>query len=147
MSNVVRCSWRQKWVRIHFADCLYGASAWVRDVAVPPFPNMDVGKKLLAHELAHILVPDYFLKMKLQDVGLDCSIAHTIVDLIAYFGVKDHVTDPERRGIKPNPDYYEQVDKLYPIFEDCSKHPEKCRNFDEILRQVKSLSMVHGRET
>lgn len=136
MSNIARCSWKHESMNVHFVDCLYGASAWVRDIALAPFPDTDVEKKLLAHELAHTLVPDHFLKTKLRDFGLDLSLSHTIVDLIAYFSVKKHVTDSERRGIKPNPDYYEQVDRLYPIFEDCYKHPETYRGFDEILGRI-----------
>jgi hypothetical protein len=106
-------------------------------VVLPPFPDMDVEKKLFSHELVHILVPDYFLKTKLRSYGLSYNIAHTIVDLIAYFGVKDHVTEPERRGIKPNPSYYAEVNKLYPIFESCYKNPDQHQNFDEVLKQIK----------
>jgi hypothetical protein len=28
-------------------------------------------------------------------------LAHAIVDLVVYFGVRDYVSDAERRGIKP----------------------------------------------
>lgn len=140
MSNIARCSWKHESMNVYFVDCLYGASAWVRDIALAPFPDTDVEKKLLAHELAHTLVPDHFLKTKLRDFGLDLSLSHTIIDLIAYFSVKKHVTDSERRGIKPNPDYYEQVDRLYPIFEDCYKHPETYRGFDEVLGRISRSS-------
>ena len=136
LADVARCSWEQKYVNAHLVDCLYGASAWVKDVAVPPFPDFDVEKKLLAHELAHTLVPDYFLKAKLQNLGLDLGVSHTIVDLIAYFGVREHVTNLERRGIKPTPDYYMDVDLLYPLFDDCDGHPEKYQSLDDILKRI-----------
>jgi hypothetical protein len=137
MSNIAKVSWKTDDVKVHFVDCVYGASSWVEDVVLPPFPDMDVERKLFSHELAHILVPDYFLKTKLRSFGMSYNIAHTIVDLIAYFGVKDHVTEPERRGIKPNPSYYAEVNKLYPIFESCYKNPDQYQNFDEILKQIK----------
>jgi len=140
MSNIVKCPWKYETVNVHFVDCLYGASAWVKDIALAPFPDTDVEKKLLSHELAHTLVPDHFLKTKLRDFGLDISLSHTIVDLIAYLSVKEHIANSEQRGIKPNPDYYEQVDRLYPIFEDCYKHPETCRGFDEILGRITRTS-------
>jgi len=137
MSNIAKLPWKIDHINAHFVDCVYGAQSWVEDVVAPPFPDIDVEKKLLSHEIAHILVPDYFLKTKLQSLGLDFTIAHTIVDLIAYFGVKEHVTDTERRGIKPNPNYYAEVPKLYPIFEDVYKNPDRYQSFDYILKQIK----------
>lgn len=137
MSNIAKLPWKTDFINVHLVDCVHGAQSWTDDVVVPPFPDMDVEKKLLSHEIAHILVPDYLLKTKLQILGLDCAIAHTIVDLIAYFSVKKHVSDLERRGIKPNPDYYAEVSKLYPIFENCHKNPEGYSTFDEILKQIK----------
>jgi hypothetical protein len=137
MSKITKMSWNVESINVHFVDCVHGASAWVRDIVLPPFPIIDVEKKLLAHEIAHILVPEYFLRTKLQNLSLDWTISHTLVDLIAYFGVKEHVADPERHGIKPNPNYYVQVSKLYPIFEECYENPDKYQSFDEIFKQIK----------
>ena len=137
MSNIAKLPWKTDVINVHFVDCVYGAQGWAEDVVAPPFPELDVERKLLSHEIAHILVPDYLLKTKLQSLGLNYSIAHTIVDLIAYFGVKKHIADPERRGIKPNPNYYPEVSKLYPIFENCQKNPDAYQSFDEILKQIK----------
>jgi hypothetical protein len=137
MSNLAKLPWKTNTIAAHLVDCVYGAQSWTEDVVLPPFPDLDIEKKLLSHEIAHILVPDYFLKTKLQSLGLNCAIAHTIVDLIAYFGVKEHVADLERRGIKPNPSYYEEVSKLYPIFEECYESPDRYQSFDEILKQIK----------
>jgi hypothetical protein len=137
MSSMTKLSWKEGYMNVHFVDCIRGGSAWVKDIALPPFPNMDVEKKLLAHELAHTLVPDYLLKGKLQKVGLDWTIAHTAVDLIAYFSIKEYVTEPEKRGIKPNPSYYAHVEELYPIFEECYLQPENFPDFETVLKQIK----------
>jgi len=137
MSNVAKLPWNTEFINVHLVDCVHGASSWTEDVVLPPFPIVDIEKKLLAHEIAHILVPEYFLKTKLHNLGLDLSISHTVVDLIAYFGVKDYVADPERRGIMPNPNYYAQVSKLHPIFEDCYKNPDRYQSFDEVLQRIK----------
>lgn len=137
MSNIAKLPWKTEYINAHLVDCVYGAQGWTNDVVLPPFPTIDIEKKLLAHEIAHILAPDYFLKSKLQSLGLDCAIGHTIVDLIAYFGVKEHMTDLEKRGIKPNPNYYVQVSKLFPIFEECYKNPDQYENFEDILKQIK----------
>lgn len=136
MSDIAKLPWKQEYVNVHFVDCIHGASGWIRDVALPPFPNIDVEKKLLAHELAHTLVPDYFLRTRLQKLGLDHTIAHTIIDLIAYFSVKEHVVKPEKRGIKPNPNYYTHVEELYPLFEECYMHPENFPDFEAMLRRI-----------
>jgi len=137
MSNMAKLQWRIDSINVHLVDCVHGAAAFIEDIVLPPFPDMDVEKKLLTHELAHTLMPEYFLKTKLQNLGLDPVISHTIVDLIAYFGIKEYLTDPERLGMKPNPKYYVHVHKLYPIFEECYENPEKHRNFEEILEQIK----------
>jgi len=137
MANMAKLPWEVESINVHLVDCVYGAQSWARDVVAPPFPDVDVEKKLLAHELAHILVPDYLLRTKLKSLSLDAAISHTIIDLIAYFGVKKHVTDPERKGIKPNPDYYAEVPKLYPIFENCAENNDQYQNFDEILNRIK----------
>ena len=137
MAKLVKLPWKIESINVNLVDCVYGAQSWVRDVVMPIFPVVDVEKKLLAHEIAHILVPDYFLKTRLKALGLDSAISHTIVDLIAYFGVKERVADPERKGIKPNPNYYVHVPELYPVFEDCFKTPDLCRNFDDVLRRIK----------
>jgi len=136
MADMTKLPWNTKPIRVHFADCVHGASSWIGDIVMPPFPDVDVEKKLLTHEIAHILMPEYFLRTKLQRLGLEPAISHTIVDLVAYFGIKEHVTDPERRGIKPNPEYYAQVRKLNPIFENCYKNPKLHRRFDDILKQI-----------
>jgi hypothetical protein len=114
MSDIAKLSWKQKCVNVHFVDCIHGASGWIRDVVLPPFPNIDVEKKLLAYELAH-----------------------TIIDLIAYFSVKEHVAEPEKQGIKPNPNYYTNVEKLYPVFKKCYMQPENFPDFETILRRIR----------
>jgi hypothetical protein len=137
MAKLVRLPWKIESINVDLVDCVYGAQSWVRDIVAPIFPVVDIEKKLLAHEIAHILVPDYFLKTHLKALGLDPAISHTIVDLIAYFGVKERVADPERKGIRPNPNYYAHVPELYPVFEDCFKNPDLCRDFEDILRRIK----------
>lgn len=137
MSNIARLPWKTDSINVHLVDCVHGASSWTEDIVLPPFPDVDVEKKLLSHEVAHTLMPDYFLRTKLQSYGLGYATSHTIVDLTAYFAVKEYVTDPERRGIKPNPNYYAEVPTLYPIFEDCYTNPDRYQSFDDILRRIK----------
>jgi hypothetical protein len=137
MSEIAKLSWAVESINVHFVECVNGASSWADDIVMACFPDTDVEKKLLSHEIAHILAPDYLLKTKLQSLKLDDALAHTIVDLIAYFSVKNHLANPERRGMKPNPHYCLEVSRLYPIFEDAYDHPNKYGSFDDILRQIK----------
>jgi len=137
MSNMVKLPWRIQSISVYLVGCVHGGGAWIEDVVLPPFPDVDVEKKLLTHEIAHVLMPEYFLKTKLQNFGLNSVISHTIVDLVAYFGIREYVADPERLGIRPNPKYYAQIHKLYPIIEECYKNPSKYGNFDGILKQIK----------
>ena len=136
MSNMAKRSWNEECINVNFVDCVYGGSAWIKDVVLVPYPDMDIEKKLLAHELAHTLIPEYYLRQELRKARLDWSISHTVVDLIAYFSVKEHVSEPNRRGIKPNPSYYAHVEELYPVFEECNMHPESYGDFEDILKRI-----------
>ncbi|MFQ5758270.1 MAG: hypothetical protein ACE5IF_01175, partial [Candidatus Bathyarchaeia archaeon] len=140
MSNMTKFPWRIEAINVYLVDCVWGAQSWVDDIVLPlipiPDPDLDVAKKLLTHEIAHIQMPNNLLKAKLRSYGVDLGIAHTIVDLVAYFSVRDHFKDPERHGMKPNPNYYIEAQRLYPIFEYYSMNPEKYETFDELLEHA-----------
>lgn len=136
MSNITKFPWKIEAINVYLVDCVWGAQSWVDDIVLPPIPDLDVAKKLLTHEIAHIQMPNNLLKAKLRNCGVDLGIAHTIVDLVAYFSVRDHLKDPERLGMKPNPNYYTEVQRLYPIFEYYSTNPEKYETFDELLEHA-----------
>lgn len=136
MSNITKLPWRIEAINVYLVDCAWGAQSWVDDIVLPPIPDLDVAKKLLTHEIAHIQMPNNLLKAKLRNYGVGLGIAHTIVDLIAYLSVRDHLKDPERLGMKPNPNYYTEVQRLYPIFEYYSMNPEKYETFDALLEHA-----------
>lgn len=136
MSNIAKRSWSEECINVNFVDCVYGGSAWIKDVVLVPYPDMDIEKKLFAHELAHTLVPEYYLRKELQKARIDWSLSHTIVDMIACFSIKEHVSKPDRQGIKPNPNYYAHAEELYPIFEQCYMHPKGYTDFEDILKRI-----------
>jgi len=140
MSTLTKSPWKIKAINVYLVDCVWGAQSWVNDIVLPPIPipdpNLDIAKKTLTHEIAHIKMPDNLLKAKLRNYDVDLGIVHTIVDLIAYFSVKDHLKDPDRRGMKPNPNYYTEVQRLYPFFEHYSRNPEQYETFDELLEHA-----------
>ncbi len=101
-----------------------------------PFPERDVEKKLLAHELSELITPQSMIVRRLRTSGLDVGLVHTIVDLIAYFSVKDFLENPERKGMKPNPNYYPAVGELFPFFESYSKNPSSYDSFETLIHDA-----------
>lgn len=79
------------------------------------------------------------MERKLVGAGLDPQIAHTVVDMIAYFSVRDFIAKPvyphpERRGIRPNPNYYPAVEDLYSLFERHAENPSSYNNFETLVQ-------------
>ena len=126
-------------ILVNFVDCLNGGFAWTDSVAVYPFPDMDVEKKFLAHELSELMTPTSTVIRILADAGLDESISHTVVDMIAFFSVKDFVKNLDRKGIKPNPSYYPMANTLFPLLEGYSKDPGAYPNLESFLKGMVPL--------
>jgi hypothetical protein len=69
------------------------------------------------------------------------EVAHTVVDMIAYFSVKDFIAKPvdpkiERKGVVPNKNYYPKVEELYPLFEEYSKNPSEYADFASLVEKI-----------
>jgi len=92
-------------IRVNFVDCLNGGFAWTDSIAVYPFPDMDVEKKFLAHELSELMTPTSTVIRILADAGLDESISHTVVDMLASSASKISSKILIEKGIKPNPSF------------------------------------------
>jgi len=126
-------------ILVNFVDCLNGGFAWTDSVAVYPFPDMDVEKKFLAHELSELMTPTSTVIRILADAGLDESISHTVVDMLAFFSVKDFLKNLDRKGIKPNPSYYPMANTLFPLLEGYSKDPGAYPNLESFLKGMVPL--------
>src|SRR2546422_11240696 len=126
-------------ILVNFVDCLNGGFAWTDSVAGYPFPDMDVEKNFLAHELSEFMTPTSTVVRILADAGLDESISHTVVDMIAFFSVKDFVKNLDRKGIKPNPSYYPMANTLFPLLEGYSKDPGAYPNLESFLKGMVPL--------
>ncbi len=141
LSLLAKTPWIVDRIRVHFIDCLYGGFAWVDCVGFTPFPNMEVQKKLLAHELSELITPRQILGEALRNASLNPEIAHTVVDMLAYFSVSDFLPkpvfpNPERKGIKPNPNYYPAVKELYPMFEYYAGNPSTYSDFSALVQDM-----------
>jgi hypothetical protein len=143
LSSLSKEEWAIDEIRVHFVDCLWGGFAWVDSIAFTPFPDMEVQKKFLTHELSELITPGHVVATKLKEAGLNPGITHTVVDMLAYFSVRDFIEKPvfphpERRGIRPNQDYYPAVDELYPLTENYAQDPSASKSFDAFIGEVVS---------
>ena len=139
LSLLTKEDWTVNDIRVNFVDCLNGGFAWTDSVAVYPFPDMDVEKKFLAHELSELMTPTSTVIRILADAGLDESISDTVVDMIAFFSVKDFVKNLDRKGIKPNPSYYPMANTLFPLLEGYSRDPAAYPDFESFFKHALPL--------
>src|SRR5216117_2556185 len=132
-------------------DCLYGGFGWNDCIGFAPFPDIEVQKKFLAHELSELITPRRGLVEALREAKLNLEIAHTVVDLLAYFSVRDFLARPvfpsaEKKGIKPNPNYYPAVEGLYLMFECYAENPATYQDFQglvqDIVATLKEVSII-----
>lgn len=81
LSSLAKREWVADEIRVHFVDCLWGGFAWIDSIAFTPFPDMEVQKKFLAHELSELITPRSVVEGRLLEAGLDAEITHTVVDM------------------------------------------------------------------
>lgn len=154
LSELAKREWVEKDVQVHFVDCLWGGFAWTDCIAFTPFPDIEVQKKFLAHELSELITPHSIIDRGLASSGLNREVTHTVVDMIAYFSVRDFIAkpvypNPERRGIRPNPNYYPAAEELYPLFEYYAENRSSYEGFDVLVGEmiVRLKSRPHGQIT
>ena len=141
LSTLAKTSWAVDRIRVHFIDCLYGGFGWNDCIGFAAFPDLHVQKKFLAHELSELITPQRLVGDALGKANLNSGITHTIVDMLAYFSVRDFLAkpvypNPERKGIKPNPNYYPVVKELYPLFELYAENPSIYTDFEELVQDM-----------
>jgi len=141
LSQLSKSEWTTDEIRVHFADCLNGGFAWHDSIAFATLPDVEVQKKFLAHELSELITPSQLVSEELEREGLDPGVSHTVVDMLAYFSVRDFIAKPvhpniERKGVVPNKNYYPKVEELCPIFDDYSKNPSEYDDFGSLVKKI-----------
>ena len=143
LSKLVDRDWDSEKITVCFVECLQGGFGWVDSIGLTPVPEMDVGKKLLTHELSELITPQKVVAqslrradLKVDDPEYQHGLIHTIVDMVAYFSVREFLDNPERKGMKPNPRYYQYAEAIYPMFEDYSLDPTKYNGFDGLIHNM-----------
>jgi len=150
LRDLAKAHWISDKIHVHFIGCLYGGFGWNDCIGSAAFPDMDIQKKLLAHELSELITPHHTIQKALASAGLNPGIAHTLVDMFAYFSVKDFIPKPgpplqEKRGIRPNPSYYPAAEALLSIFENYAENPSVYPDFstaaEAIVSKLKAASL------
>ena len=141
LSKLSKTEWTANEICVHFVECLNGGFAWHDSIAFATLPDIEVQKKFLAHELSELITPSRLVEQELGRAGMDQGITHTVVDMVAYFSVKNFIAKPadpniERKGVLPNKNYYPKVEELYPIFDDYSKNPSEYDDFGSLVKKI-----------
>jgi len=141
LSTLAKTPWALDRIPVHFIDCLYGGFGWNDCIGFAAFPDLQVQKKFLAHELSELITPRHIVGDVLRRADLNSEIAHTIVDMLAYFSVRDFLAkpvypNPERKAIKPNPNYYPAAEELYPAFESYAENPSIYADFEDLVQDM-----------
>ncbi len=94
LSVLAKTPWSLDRIRVHFIDCLFGGFGWADSVGFATLPDLEVQKKFLAHELSDLITPRRIVAEALRNANLDPGIAHTVVDMLAFFSVRDFLSKP-----------------------------------------------------
>jgi hypothetical protein len=141
LQHLAKTHWQTGKIHVHFIDCLYGGFGWNDCIGFAAFPDMEVQKKFIAHELSELLTPQHIVAVELQKVGLNPGITHTVVDMLAYFSVRDFIAkpvfpNPEKKGIRPNRNYYPNAEVLLPVFEHYAEDPSVYPDFASFVQEM-----------
>ncbi len=141
LSLLAKTPWSLDKIRVHFIDCLYGGFGWADSVGFTPLPDLEIQKKFLAHELSELITPRRIVAEALRNANLDPGIAHTVVDMIAFFSVRDFLVrpvfpNPWKKGLKPNPSYYQAAGELFPMFEYYADNPAIYGDFRALAQDM-----------
>ena len=147
LQELTKTLWQTEQIQVHYVDCIYGGFGWDNCIGLTAVPDIEVEKKLLTHELSELLTPHSIIAKELQKAGLDLGIAHTVVDMLAYFSASEFLarTDPqgrEKKGIKPNPSYYPAADLLFPFFERYADDPYIYPDFESVIKEM-NQTLLH----
>lgn len=141
LSKLAGTHWRMDKIHVHFIDCLYGGFAWGNCIGFTTLLDMAVQKKFVAHELSELITPQAIVRDELQKANLNLGITHTVVDMLVYLSVREFLAQPnatnlEKKGVKPNPNYYPEADFLLPIFERYAEEPTAYPDFPGFIHDM-----------
>ena len=141
LQELAKRVWQADEIRVHYIDCLYGGFGWADCIGLTAFPDLEVQKKLLTHELSELVSPQMIIVNALKRARLDLGITHTVVDMLAYFSAREFLASSnpegrEKKGIRPNPSYYPAADILFPFFERYADNPSVYPDFESVVKEI-----------
>lgn len=141
LSRLAGTRWQTDKIHVHFIDCLYGGFGWDNCIGFAALPDMAVQRKFIAHELSELITPQHIVRDELQKANLDLGITHTVVDMLAYLSIREFLAQPdgtnlEKKGVKPNPNYYPEAAVLLPIFERYAEEPMAYPDFAGFIQDM-----------
>lgn len=124
-------------INVYLVDCISAGTNTPNCIIIPPHTDQDVEKKLLTHELAHLVASESGIRELLTTLGVRTGgfndTAHAIIDYLAYISSRDHFVNPSRRGLRPNREYFQEELDLSAAFEDYAKTYRSYNTFEEFL--------------
>lgn len=134
--EISETSWNPERVNVYLVDCLNGGASFADTVLLAPARNLETEKKLLAHELSESAFSAGGLRARLETMGADPSLVHTIVDTTAYIAVKASLKRDQAERLEPNPNYYAKTKQVYSAFEKSGATSGTYQGFNRLLAAV-----------
>lgn len=137
IEQISQADWDPERIDVYLIDCFNGGASYVDTVLLPPVLNLEVEKKLFSHELSEGAFADTGLQRRLESLGVNPKVSHTIVDTTAYYAVKGWLKPESVERLKPNPAYYTSAEAVQSAFEECAVLSKTYLGLDKLLTTVK----------
>ena len=139
--KISETGWSPDSVDVQLVDSLNGGASFASTILLAPVANLEVQKKLLAHELSESAFSAVGLQAKLESRGIDSEFFHAIVDTAAYFALKAWLKPEFVEKLKPNPAYYAGAEPVYSAFEKSGSVSEAYGGLDGLIEAVAKESV------
>ncbi|MDV3278219.1 MAG: hypothetical protein LYZ69_07115 [Nitrososphaerales archaeon] len=134
--EISETSWNPDLVDVQLVDSLNGGASFASTILLAPVANLEIEKKLLAHELSESAFSAKGLQAKLESRNANPEFFHAVVDTAAYFALKAWLKPEYVEKLKPNPAYYVGAEPVYSAFEKSSPLSGAYRGLDGLIAAV-----------
>jgi hypothetical protein len=142
--TISETSWNPRRVDVQLVDSLNGGASFDNTILLAPVSNLEVEKKLLAHELSESAFSARGLAAELESAGVGPEFFHAIVDTTAYFAAKDWLKPESVEKLRPNPAYYVGAEPVWSAFEMCHPLSEGYEGFEHLVAVLAESTSPHS---